>query len=116
MIVVGIAVLMMILLGSSGIFILANNQISIVLPTFISFIVVETVPSMGTVMDGEALKGAVLSDSHALYKAVVPYMFLSVGIIAVAAIGLLALIALSKKFFKKRQKRSITISAPYTVR
>ena len=28
---------------------------------------------MGTVMDGEVLKGAVLSESHASYKATVPY-------------------------------------------
>ena len=67
-------------------------------------------------MDGEALKGAELNKSHASHKATVPYMFLGVGIIVVAVIGLLALVALSKKFFKKRQQRSITISAPYAVR
>ena len=116
MIVVMIAVLMMIILGSSGIFILAKNQTSIVLHTFISFLVVETAPTMGTVMGGEALKGAELNESHAWYKATVPYMFLSVDKIVVAVIGLLALVALSKKFFKKRQQRSITISAPYAVR
>ena len=66
-------------------------------------------------MHGKALKGAVLSESHASYKATVPYMFLGVCIIVVAVIGLLALVALSKKFFNKKQQRSITISAPYPV-
>ena len=107
---------MMIILGSSGIFILAKNQISIILQTLISFLVVETAPTMGTVMDGEVLKVAVLIERHASYKATVPYMFLGIGIIVVAVIGLLALVVLSKKFFKKRQKKSITISAPYAVR
>ena len=77
---------------------------------------VETAPTLGTVVDCEALKGAVLNESHASYEATVPYMFLGVGIIVVAVIGLLTLVALSKKFFKKRQQRSITISAPYAVR
>ena len=82
------------------------------LHTFISFSVVETAPTLGTVMDGEALKGAVLSEGHTSYKATVPYMFLSVGIIVVAVIGLLALVALSQKFFKKRQKRNIKLVHP----
>ena len=111
MIVVMIAMMIMMILGSSGIFILAMNQTSIVLHTFISFLVVETAPTMGTVMDGEALKGAVLSESHASYKATVPYMFLGVGIILVAAIGL-ALVALSKKFFKKGNRETLQLVHP----
>ena len=51
-------------------------------------------------MDGEVLKGAVLSKSHASYKATVPYMFLGVGITAMAAIALLALVAIRKKLSK----------------
>ena len=79
---------------------------------------VETAPTMVKVTDGEALKEAEYSsESHASYKATVPYMFLGVGIIVVAVIGLLALGALFKKCSKKRQKqRRITISAPYAIK
>ena len=62
---------------------------------------------MGTVMDGEALKGAELNKSHASYKATVPYMFLGVGITAMAVIALLALVALRKKLSKNGDRAAL---------
>ena len=62
---------------------------------------------MGTVIDGEVLKGAVLSESHASYKATVPYMFLGVGITAMAVIALLALVALRKKLSKNCDRAAL---------
>ena len=58
-------------------------------------------------MDGEALKGAVLSESHASYKATVPYMFLGVRITAMAVIALLALVALCKKLSKNGDRAAL---------
>ena len=46
---------------------------------------VETTPTMVSVMNSEALKEAVCSsESHASYKATVSYMFLGVGTIVVS--------------------------------